>query len=80
MAVVFLAQIIGGILLLAGRFVPLGLAILAPVLVNILDYHITMNPGGHWSWIGRDDSVVACLPALSDQLRSNLSAAFVAKD
>jgi hypothetical protein len=26
--------------------VPLGLAILAPVLVNILDYHITMNPSG----------------------------------
>ena len=46
MAVVFLAQIIGGILLLAGRFVPLGLAVLAPVLVNILDFHITMDPGG----------------------------------
>jgi uncharacterized membrane protein YphA (DoxX/SURF4 family) len=46
MAVVFLAQIIGGILLLAGHFVPLGLAVLAPVLVNILNYHITMDPGG----------------------------------
>jgi uncharacterized membrane protein YphA (DoxX/SURF4 family) len=46
MAVVSLAQIIGGILLLAGRFVPLGLAVLAPVLVNILNYHITMDPGG----------------------------------
>jgi uncharacterized membrane protein YphA (DoxX/SURF4 family) len=37
MAVVYLAQVIGGVLLLAGRFVPLGLAILAPVLVNILN-------------------------------------------
>jgi len=46
MAVVYLAQVIGGVLLLAGRFVPLALAILAPVLVNILDYHITMDPGG----------------------------------
>ncbi|MGA8160341.1 MAG: hypothetical protein WCB76_06015, partial [Acidobacteriaceae bacterium] len=46
MAVVFLVQIIGGVLLLAGRFVPLALAILAPVLVNILDYHITMDPSG----------------------------------
>ena len=46
MALVFFAQIVGGILLLAGRFVPLGLAILAPVLVNILNYHITMDPGG----------------------------------
>ncbi len=45
-AVVFLAQIFGGVLLLAGRFVPLALAILAPVLVNILDYHVTMDPGG----------------------------------
>ena len=45
MAVVFLVQIIGGVLLLAGRFVPLSLAILAPVLVNILNYHITMDPG-----------------------------------
>ena len=46
MAVVSLAQIIGGILLLAGRFVPLGLAVLAPVLVNILNYHISMDPRG----------------------------------
>ena len=45
MTIVFLVQIIGGVLLLAGRFVPLALAILAPVLVNILDYHITMDPG-----------------------------------
>jgi uncharacterized membrane protein YphA (DoxX/SURF4 family) len=45
-AVVFVAQIIGGVLLLAGRFVPLGLAVLAPVLVNILNYHLTMDPGG----------------------------------
>jgi putative oxidoreductase len=46
MAVVFLVQILGGILLLAGRFVPLALAVLAPVLVNILNYHIAMDPGG----------------------------------
>ncbi|WP_263367914.1 hypothetical protein [Edaphobacter bradus] len=46
MALVFLLQIIGGTLLLAGRFVPLALAILAPIVVNILNYHITMDPGG----------------------------------
>ncbi len=45
MGVVFLVQIIGGVLLLAGRFVPLAIAILAPVLVNILNYHLTMDPG-----------------------------------
>ena len=45
MSVVFLVQLIGGILFLAGRFVPLAIAILAPVLVNILNYHLTMDPG-----------------------------------
>src|SRR5947207_16025925 len=39
-------QVIGGALLLAGRYVTLGLVILGPVLVNILAYHITMDPKG----------------------------------
>jgi uncharacterized membrane protein YphA (DoxX/SURF4 family) len=38
-------QILGGLLLLSGRFVPLALVILAPILVNILTYHLTMAPG-----------------------------------
>ena len=46
MMVVFLVQLVAGLLLLMGRFVPLALAVLAPVLVNILNYHITMDPGG----------------------------------
>jgi hypothetical protein len=63
MAVVYLAQIIGGLLLLAGRFVPLGLAILAPVLVNILNYHITMDPGGiGLGLIATILWVIVCLP------------------
>jgi putative oxidoreductase len=45
MVVVFLVQIVGGLLLLSGRFVPLAIAMLAPVLVNILNFHITMDPG-----------------------------------
>ena len=44
--VIFGAQAIGGALLLANRFVPLALTILAPVLVNILTFHITMAPAG----------------------------------
>ncbi len=44
--VVFLVQFIGGVLLLANRFVPLALVLLAPVLVNILNYHILMDPAG----------------------------------
>ena len=43
--VAFLVQLIGGVLLLAGRFVPLATAMLAPVLLNILNYHLTMDPG-----------------------------------
>jgi putative oxidoreductase len=43
---VFLFQVIGGALLLANRFVPLALALLAPVLVNILLFHVLMEPGG----------------------------------
>ena len=46
LAVVFAVQLAAGVLLLAGRFVPLALALLAPVLVNILDFHLTMNPQG----------------------------------
>ncbi|HEY1966107.1 MAG TPA: DoxX family membrane protein [Acidobacteriaceae bacterium] len=38
-------QIIGGLLLLSGRFIPLALVILAPILVNILTFHLTMTPG-----------------------------------
>ena len=41
--VVFMTQIISGLLLLANRFVPLGLILLGPVIVNILGFHIFMS-------------------------------------
>ena len=44
--VVAALQIIGGLLLLVGRFVPLGLTLLGPVIVNILLYHLLLNPAG----------------------------------
>ena len=40
------AQVIGGALVLAGRYIPLGLAILAPVIVNIDAFHILLLPSG----------------------------------
>jgi hypothetical protein len=43
---IFLVQLVGGLLLLANRFVPLGLALLAPVIVNILLFHLLMAPAG----------------------------------
>lgn len=39
-------QAAGGLLLLAGRYVPLGLTLLGPVIVNILLYHFLMSPAG----------------------------------
>src|ERR1035441_1466335 len=39
-------MVISGILLLANRFVGLGLTLLGPVLFNILTYHLLMNPSG----------------------------------
>jgi putative oxidoreductase len=39
-------QIIGGVLLLVNRFVPLALVLLGPVIVNILSYHVFLNPTG----------------------------------
>jgi putative oxidoreductase len=39
-------QITGGALLLIGRFVPLGLTLLGPVVVNIVLYHIFMDRAG----------------------------------
>ena len=37
-------QVIGGLLLLIGRFVPLGLTILGAIIVNIWLFHILMAP------------------------------------
>ncbi|HEX9545388.1 MAG TPA: hypothetical protein VF955_09390 [Pyrinomonadaceae bacterium] len=39
-------QVIGGLLLLIGRFVPLGLTILGAIIVNIWLFHILMTPEG----------------------------------
>ena len=40
-------QIVGGLLLLMGaRFVALGLTLLGPVIVNIVLYHIFLDPKG----------------------------------
>ena len=39
-------QVTGGLLLLVGRFIPLGLTLLGPVIVNIMLYHIFLDPSG----------------------------------
>jgi putative oxidoreductase len=40
----FALQVLGGLLLLSGYFVPLALTILAAELYNILAFHITLSP------------------------------------
>src|SRR5579864_2448782 len=44
--VIFAFQVIAGVLLLVNRFVPLAVALLAPVIVNILTFHALMAPSG----------------------------------
>ena len=43
---IFALQVISGVLLLVDRFVPLALTILASIIVNILLFHVLMNPAG----------------------------------
>jgi putative oxidoreductase len=46
MSVIFLLQIIGGLLVLLGFYVPLGLTILCPIIFNIVLFHVHMAPEG----------------------------------
>ena len=39
-------QVIGGALLVIGRYVPLGLTLLGPIIVNIALYHLFMDRSG----------------------------------
>lgn len=38
-------EVLGGLSLLTGRFVPLGLTVLAPVVVHIAAFHLFLTPG-----------------------------------
>src|SRR5580658_1029884 len=42
----FAVQLLGGLLLLSGYFVPFALTLLAAELYNILAYHLTFAPSG----------------------------------
>ena len=46
MTVIALVMVIGGLLLVVGRFVPLGLTLLGPVIVNIFLFHAFLAPSG----------------------------------
>ncbi len=38
-------EVVAALLILSGRFLPLGLVLLAPVMVNILAFHLVLAPG-----------------------------------
>ena len=44
--VIFGLQVIGGLLLLINRYVPLALVLLGPIIVNIFFFHAFMAPAG----------------------------------
>jgi putative oxidoreductase len=44
--VIFGVQVISGVLFLAGRFVPLALVLIGPMIVNILCFHALMGAPG----------------------------------
>jgi len=46
LVVIMLIQVLAGILLIANRFVPLGLTLLGPVIANIFFFHVFMDPSG----------------------------------
>lgn len=46
MPLVHAIELVAGLLLLAGRFVPLALTLLAPIIVNIVAFHATLAPSG----------------------------------
>ena len=45
LSVVGLMQVIGGLLLLVGRFIPLGLTLLGPIIVNIFLFTVMIQHG-----------------------------------
>ena len=46
LVVIFAIQLIGAVLLLVNRYVPLALTLLAPVIFNVLFFHLLMAPSG----------------------------------
>ncbi len=46
LTVVVAIEIVTGVLLLLNRYVPLALTLIAPVIVNIVLYHVLLEPSG----------------------------------
>ena len=73
--VVSLFQLVGGVLLLVNRYVPLALAFLAPVIVNIITYHVLLQHSGAQPAA----LVTICWVILFYRYREHFACLFVAK-
>jgi len=68
-------QVVGGLLLLVNRYVPLALTLLGPVVVNIILYHLLLNPAAAQLAV----VVSICWLFLFYRYRQNFSGLFVQK-
>lgn len=60
-------EVLAGALLLGGRFVPLALLLLAPIVVNIAAFHVFLTPGE----VGMSAVIVALLAFLGYSYRDS---------
>ncbi|MCR3750882.1 DoxX family membrane protein [Lentzea californiensis] len=82
MPVVKVAELVAGIMLLVNRFVPLALALLAPLVVGVFGFHLLLEPSGaviavvlavveiYLAWVHRDAFVPMLRPAYSQEMSS----------
>jgi uncharacterized membrane protein YphA (DoxX/SURF4 family) len=75
MQLVFATELAAGLLFLAGRFVPLALALIAPVIVNIVAFHAFLAPAG----LGLALAVLAAELALAWRHRATFAPLFAAR-
>jgi putative oxidoreductase len=68
-------MVIGGLLLLLNVYVPLALVLLAPILVNILLFHLFMNLGG----IGPGAVLTVCWFLVAWRVRPAFAGLFLKK-
>jgi len=66
--VVFLTQMVSGLLLVANRYVPLALLLLGPVIVNILGFHIFMSRNESPAGTSSHSALVDCVPPGAQRL------------
>jgi len=74
--IAFGTELIGGVLLLSNRYVPLALTLLGPVIVNILSFHMFLNSENMAPAI----VVTVLWFVVFSQVRSSFVGLFVAKE